>query len=245
MNRGGKILRNLLLSILLALLVYALLDFPPYTIEGMLDRMEQEYLLSDLEPVVARSKSCKFGNETFANHTTFLLARTGDSYVTGVFERTALEVSHWVNREPGLQKGTLCTAFNGTIYVAGDFTDVVSASVEVTAQRTTQLYEQLGSEKSELIYGEKTTFTYPGIKLNDAVLAFTYQEEGIGPGAWGPNTGLEGAAYNWYSSLTKGEGGRGILHADLPVTVTLYGRDGEAAGALELSIDNYELYAWW
>nr|WP_325212057.1 hypothetical protein [uncultured Oscillibacter sp.] len=244
MNRGRKILRNLLLSVLLALLVYALLDFPPYTVQGMLDRMEREYLLSDLEPVVVRGKSYKFGNETFANHTTFLLARTGDSYVTGVFDRSALEVYHGVNRDPGIMKGTLCAAFNGTIYVAGDFADVGSASVEVTAQRTTRLYER-DSEESELTYGERKTFSYPGVKLSDAVLAFSYQEEGISPGAWGPNTGLEGAAFNWYSSLTKGEGGRGILHADLPVTVTLYGRDGEVSGALELSIDNYELYAWW
>ena len=41
LTRGQKTLRNALLCILLAALVYAMLGFPPYTVRGMLDRVER------------------------------------------------------------------------------------------------------------------------------------------------------------------------------------------------------------
>ena len=59
LNRKQKIVRNLLACGLLGLAVYAMLGFPPYTVRGMLDRVERRYLLSDLEPLLVERSSRK------------------------------------------------------------------------------------------------------------------------------------------------------------------------------------------
>lgn len=246
MNRGQKTLRNLLLSLLLALAVYAMLGFPPYTVRGMLDRTERLCLLSDLEPVLVERRSWKYSNAWFANHDTYLLARTGGTYVFSSFRRCALEVRQGRSREMKVGRDALCAAFDETLYVAGDFADAASASVEVTVERTTLNYDP-ETEKAEVAIGERKTFVYPGEKRSDEVFSFPYREDdGVEDwGVWGPVTGLEGAAHNWYRRYVKGQGGSGIIHVDLPVKVTLYGQDGEVLNTLELTIDNYELFQDW
>lgn len=246
LTRGQKTLRNALLCILLAALVYAMLGFPPCTVRGMLDRVERRYLLSDLEPVLVERSSWRYSGDLLAHHTTHLIARTGDSYIYTEFTRHGLEVRPEYRRGTKMGRDALCLGLNGTLYVAGDFTEAASAAVEVTAQRTTRMYDP-ETEEYELVTQEKETFSYEGEKAGDALFSFRYREgeEGMTSwGAWGPYTGLEGAAYNWYSSYTKGnrDGGRGILHGDLPVKVTLYDGEGGVLDTLELSIDNYELY---
>ena len=71
LNRKQKILRNLLVCGLLGLVVYILLGFPPYTVRGMLARIERDYLVPDLEPIlVDRTEfrySTGFWNETEYN----------------------------------------------------------------------------------------------------------------------------------------------------------------------------------
>ena len=248
LNRGQKTIRNLALCALLAALVYAMLGFPPYTVRGMLDRVERLYLLPDLEPVLVEKSSRRYTGNFFAQHTTHLIARTGDTYVSTEFTRRGLEVQTEYRRGLTIGRGALCTAVNGTLYVAGDFAEAASASVEVTAQRTTRMYDP-ETEEYELTLGEEKTFSYQGEKTGDNLFSFYYREEDPDTwGGWGPSTGLEGAAYRWYSVYTKGasDGGRGILHADLPVKVTLYDEAGGTLDTLELSIDNYELhYYWW
>ena len=58
LTRGQKTLRNALLCILLAALVYAMLGFPPYTVRGMLDRVEEE--LGCFTTVVATGGMAQF-----------------------------------------------------------------------------------------------------------------------------------------------------------------------------------------
>lgn len=247
-NREQKTIRNLILCALLGALVYVMLGFPPYTVRGMLDRVERQYLLSDLEPVLVEKSSLRYDNHFLARHTTCLIARTGDTYVSTEFTRRGLEVQTEYRRGLTMSRGALCTAVNGTLYVAGDFAEAASASVEVTAQRTTRRYDP-ETEEYELTLGEEKTFSYQGEKVSDALFSFYYREgDPDTRGAWGVNTGLEGAAYNWYSVYYKGAsgGGRGILHRDLPVKVTLYDEAGGVLDTLELTIDNYELhYYWW
>ena len=246
LTRGQKTVRNLLLCALLAVLVYALLGFPPYTVRGMLDRVERRYLLSDLEPVLVERNAWRYSGDLLAHHATYLIARTGDTYVSTNFVRHGLEVRTEYWRAPNLGRGALCMGLNGTLYVAGDFAEAASASAEVTARRTTRVYDPETGEY-QLTFGEQRTFAYSGEKASDALFTFYYREDDPDTwGVWGPCTGLEGAAYNWYSGYTKGDqsGGRGILHGDLPVKVTLYGTEGGVLNTLELSIDNYELYGW-
>ncbi|MCI8841972.1 hypothetical protein [Oscillibacter sp.] len=244
MNRGKKTVRNLALCALLGALVYTMLGFPPYTVRGMLDRVERLYFLSDLEPVLVEKGSMRYDSDFFAHHTTYLIARTGDTYVSADFTRHGLEVWPQYRRNLAMSRDALCTGANGTLYVAGNFAEAASASVEVTAQRTTRTYDP-ETEEYELTLGEQKTFAYPGEKVSDDLLSFYYREEDPDTwGAWGPNTGLEGAAYNWYSTYHKGapDGSRGVLHGDLPVKVTLYDEAGGVLDTLELTIDNYELH---
>ena len=246
-NRGQKTIRNLTLCALLGVLVYTMLGFPPYTVRGMLDRVERLYLLSDLEPVLVEKSSLRYSNNFLAHHATYLIARTGDTYVSTEFTRHGLEVQPEYRRGLTMSRDALCTALDGTLYVAGDFTEAASASVEVTAQRTTRTYDPK-TEEYELTLGEKKTFAYPGEKVSDALFSFSYREEDAESwGAWASDDSLEGAANNWYSVYYNlmSDGGRGILHADLPVQVTLYGGDGQALDTLELFVDNYELWNQW
>ena len=248
LTRGQKTLRNALLCILLAALVYAMLGFPPYTVRGMLDRVERRYLLSDLEPVLVVRDSWRYSDDFLPHRVTYLIARTGDTYVSTDFTRHGLEVRPEYRRNLKMSRSALCLGLNGTLYVAGDFGEAASASVEVTAQRTTRTYDP-ETEEYELTLGEQKTFAYQGKKVNDALFSFDYREEDPDTwGVWGPNTGLEGAAYNWYSVYIKGDksGGGSILHCDLPVKVTLYDEAGGTLDTLELTIDNYELHhSYW
>lgn len=246
-NRGQRTIRNLTLCALLGALVYTMLGFPPYTVRGMLDRVERQYLLSNLEPVLVERKSLRYSNNFLAHHATYLIARTGDTYVSTDFTRHGLEVQTEYRRGLNMSRGALCTAVDGTLYVAGDFTEAASASVEVTAQRTTRTYDPETGEY-KLAAGQRKTFAYQGEKASDALFSFCYREKDVdGWGVWGRKTGLEEAARDWYSVYYKGasDGSRGILHADLPVRVTLYDETGGTLDTLELSIDNYELYSWW
>ena len=241
LTRGQKTLRNALLCILLAALVYAMLGFPPYTVRGMLDRVERRYLLSDLEPVLVEKSSMRYSNRFLAHHVTYLIARTGDTYISTDFTRHGLEVWPEYRRSLNMSRGALCMGLNGTLYVAGEFADAASASAEVTAQRTTRMYDP-DTEEYELIIGERKTFTYQGGKASDALFAFRLRE-----GTGWDSGGLEEVSREWYSARVIGDtsGAKGILHRDLPVRVTLYDEAGGILDTLELAIDNYELHRSW
>lgn len=248
MSRGQKTVRNLLLCALLGALVYAALGFPPYTVRGMLDRVERRYLLSDLDPVLVVRDSWRYSSDVLPHHVTYLIARTGDAYISTDFTRHGLDVRPEYRRNLKLSHNALCLGLNGTLYVAGDFGEAASASVEVTAQRTTRMYDP-ETEEYELVVRDKKTFSYPGEKVSGALFSFRYREGKGGMaswGAWGPYTDLEEAAYNWYSTYYKGasDGSRGILHGDLPVKVMLYDEAGGVLDTLELSISNYELFSY-
>ena len=252
LNRKQKILRNLLVCGLLGLVVYILLGFPPYTVRGMLARIEREYLLPDLEPIlVDRTEyrySTGFWNETEYN--TYLLARAGDdTYLYTMYSRRFLKVRAEYRRNPKMGKGALCTARDGTLYVAGHFGDVASATAEGTAQKTTRYYTQ-STDTYEVVRGESRTFTLQGEKAGEEVFAFQYREEGHGWWRDIPESeyDLEDAAREWYNVYVRelvdetDDGSRGVLHADLPVHVTLYGEDGRVLDTLDLALDNYDLF---
>lgn len=242
-NRGQKTARNLALCALLAALVYAMLGFPPYTVRGMLDRVERVWLLSDLEPLLVERKSFRYSDELFAWHTTYVLARTGDTYVCVSASRHFLEVQPERGRNLKMSRGALCTAIDGNLYVTGSFEAAASAAAEITLERITQVYDP-DTEECETTVGERRTYTYQGEKVNDEVFSFRYREEGQNRHDY---TSLTSLSSQWYRHYRKGDldGGYGILHADVPVKVTLYGGDGDVLETLELSVDNYEFDSNW
>ena len=242
LNRGQKTARNLLLCALLGALVYATLGFPPCTVRGMLARTERRYLLSDLEPVLVVKKTFRYSDEFIPWRTTYLFARTGDAYVCTSWSRHFLEVQQQRGRAPNISRDALCTAIDGNLYVLGSFEEASSAAVEVTVERTTQVYDP-ETEECETTFGEKKTYTYPGEKVNGEAFRFRYREEGEHLHDYTSLTSLSSQRYRFYQ---KGErDGYSILHADLPVRVTLYGGDGEVLETLELTVDNYEFSSDW
>ena len=236
LTRGQRIVRNLLVSLLLGVLLYVLLWFPPYTVRGMLGRVERRYLLSDLEPVLVEWRSLRYSNELLPHQFIYLIARSGETYIATEFSRHGLEVQAEWRSLLTMSRNALCMGLD----VAGEFADAASASAEVTAQRTTRMYDP-DTEEYELIIGERKTFTYQGGKASDALFAFRLRETGWDSG------GLEEVSREWYSARVIGDtsGARGILHRDLPVRVTLYDEAGGILDTLELAIDNYELHRSW
>lgn len=243
LNRGQKTVRNLLLCALLWALVYTMLGFPPYTVRGMLDRAERRYLLSDLEPVLVEKKSFRYSNDLFPWRTTYVLARTGNTYVCVSSSRHFLEVQPERGRNLTMSRGALGAAIDGNLYVMGPFEEAASAKAEVTVERTTQIYDP-DTEECEITFGAKAVYTYPGEKVNGEVFCFRYRGEEDGRY---DNASLTSRSSQWYRRYQKGDltGGYGILHADIPVKVTLYGGDGEVLETLELAVDNYELDSSW
>lgn len=243
LTRGQKTVRNLGLCVLLATLAYAALGFPPYTVRGMLERTERHYLLSGLEPVLVDRDSWRFSDDWFSRHSTLLLARTGDSYVAAEFQRHFLEVYSDRGRSLKMRQGAVCAAHSGTLFVAGDFGAAVSATAEVTVEGVIQIIDQDTGE-FQSTFREPETFSYQGEKAGDGAFSFRYGDK---EKLRHTDEGLAGAAYNRYRAYAKGDmdGGYSILHADLPVRVTLYGEGGEVLKTLELSVDNYELFSRW
>lgn len=248
LNRKQKILRNLLACGLLGLAVYAMLGFPPYTVRGMLARAEREYLLSDLEPVLAERTESTYSTGILhdTDYNTHLLARTAeDTYIYVWYRRNFLKVREL---DMKMGRGALCTAVDGTLYVAGPFQNAAAATAEVTAQKTTQYVTQ-ATDTRETVRGETRTFTLQGERAGEALFTFRYRgEDHRSYDVPESEYDLENAAEAWYSVYLKdpadeAEGqGRGILHADLPVHVTLYGGDGAVLDTLDLTVDNYELF---
>ena len=98
---------------------------------------------------------------------------------------------------------------------------------------------------------EQRTFTYQGEKVGEELFTFQYRGEDHMP-AW---TGrvpeseydLENVASEWYIGrlVDAGEdGGHSLLHADLPVRVTLFDEAGGVLETLDLTVDTYELRDW-
>ena len=239
LNRARKTIRNLILCALLWALVYTMLGFPPYTVRGMLDRVERQYLLSDLEPLLTVRESQKPRFQFFGRHTICLLARTGDTYVFTEWNRHFLETVHESRRELKMGQGVLCAAWKGTIYAAGPFENAASAVLEVTPE----LWKREKLVKSK-------TFPLQGERLGDQVFGFSYP---LGYQSWTfeeydpedlpeEELTLYGACYAWYHESF--DGGGSLRHGEVPCVLTLYDAAGAELARYDLSLDNYEI-TWW
>lgn len=245
LNRKQKIVRNLLVCLLLAAATYAALGFPPYTVRGMLERTERRYLLSDLEPLLVKRERIDYSNELLDTHETYLLAKTGNTYIFTKYTRHFLAVEPGYSDKLKMGRDFLCAAQGGCLYLAGEFPDDASAVMRVTAEKREMYYDRdrklLGIER-----GPARTFTYQGERLGEELFEFRYMEEDdfswALPDLPESEYHLGQTAREWYSSYMEGIDGRGVDHADLPVTVTLYNGEGEVLDTLDFTISNYELF---
>ena len=252
LNRKRRVLRNLLVSLLLLAVCYVSLGAPAYTVQARCRQMERKYLLNEpLEPIFSQRFPSPYTNDGARSYT-FIIARSGDSYLSFLSERNGLVTDLHYQRVPTkLANELLCAACWGTLYVAGDFEQVASAQAVVETEETTRLYDPDTGEHSVTRGPKQRTFTYVGEKLGDELFAFRYQDEDHQTSTFGwvaeEDYDLGNVASEWYSrrNITNTTGGRGILHADVPVTVTLYDEAGAVLQTLDLTVDTYELYDWY
>lgn len=91
LNRKQKVIRNLLVSVLLLLLLWAAYGFPPYTVAGMCRQVERQYLLDAVEPLYVLKDKQEFSGDLIATTYTYVLAKAGDEYLEFQYEQHLLD----------------------------------------------------------------------------------------------------------------------------------------------------------
>ena len=186
-----------------------------------------------------------YSNELLDTHKTYLLARTGNTYIFTEYTRHFLAVKPGYSDKLKMGRDSLCVAQGGCLYLAGEFPADASAVIQVTAEKTVR-YCDKDRNLIRTEQGPVRTFTYQGERLREELFEFRYMEEDGFP--WTLPVQPESeyhlgqAAHEWYSTYVEGSGGTGVHHADLPVTVTLYDGKGEVLDTLDFTISNYELF---
>ena len=228
LNRTQKTIRNLLISALLLAAAWVSLGFPPYTVGGMCRRVARERLLEDLEPLYVLREAYHYSSDWYNTHFTYVLARAGDEYIEFQYERDLLKNQTYAPRGGEIAKGTLCTGREGTMYVAGDFpTETASAAAEIVLKE--------GEGESAPV-----THRLTGELLTEDVLGFWYADDMFSNfPPFQEEKDLVDLVWDYHSR--EHGGGRGLLHAELPCTVTLFNETGEPLEVLELTIGTYDI----
>lgn len=233
LNRKQKIVGNIVLCILMLLGIYAAMDFPPYTVKAMCEREQADFLLEDeIEPLYVLKEKHSYSGDMFKRRFTFIIGRSGENYIAFQYDWYLLNNEWDAVRGGDIAKGALCTARNGTMYIAGDFAGAASATAVVRAEK-----------------GEKSRdFILEGERLDDEVFGFDVTN-GTG-NVWYHDSlaksedemSLCDIAQYWYR--TPRDGGYSLDHADLPVTLTLYDEAGRELNTLSLTVATYDLHSW-
>lgn len=230
LNRKQKILRNFLICLLLCLAIHAAMGFPPYTVQGMCDQVARDYLLPEAEPIYVHTEKHKYSGDAFNRTYTYIVARCEDHYLAFLYDRDLLMNRREAFYGVELEQDVLCTARKGMLYAAGDFEEVASAEMVVTAANGT----------------ETKVFHFVGERLADDLFGFRYSEE---DGRWQleeipvEEMDLSQIARYWYRT-PYGDSGYSYDHAELPLTLTLYNEEGEVLRTVERSVGTYDLHLW-
>lgn len=234
-NRGRRTVRNFLLILLMAFLIYASQGFPPYTVKGMCRQTSHDLLLGELEPLYVQRDWWHYTTNRYRRYTT-VAARSGETYTIFRY-RDGLLGSHrdWGSSGAVVGEGAVCRARNGTIYAAGPFEEAASAVAEVRAERTL--------ETTGRVMGR--TFTLEGTRLAEQVFAFSYETDRFVPAdedrAYGEMS-LEELVDLWYR---RPPDKLAYENADLPCTVTLYDAAGEALETFDLTVTTDQIRSGW
>lgn len=226
LSRKARTVRNLTLSALAAAVLYAALGFPPYTVNGMVDRMARRYLLRDLKPVYVLKDPRHYDGDLLPGRRyTYIITRSGEDYLAFQYSTYLWSSELFSSRYPVLAEGAYCAARAGILYAASP---VMSGAATVTAAVETK-YE---------------TFTLEGERLSGEVFGFPYRN-GRGPDLY---TAVD-FAYREDSYSHTYEGGTvsgyTLVDEDLPVTVTLYDETGKALDTLYLTVSTRDITSWY
>ena len=232
-NRGRKTVRNFLLAVLLAFLIYASQGFPPYTVRGMCRQVQHDYLLGELEPLYVQRSWWHYAANRYQRYTT-IAARCGETYTIFRYKDGLLgsHLDDWRNPNPAIGEGSVCRAWAGTIYAAGPFEEAASASAAVRVEKTLEV--------SGRVVGRE--FVLEGERLTDQVFAFPYETSsqfyGDEDKAYG-DMSLPELVDLWYRRpAPNGD-------VELPCTVTLYGASGEVLEVFELTVTASGILSLW
>lgn len=242
-NRGRKTVRNFLLALLLAFLVYASQGFPPYTVRGMCRQLQHDYLLGELEPLYVRRDRVKFSSG--AIHYTTIAARSGNTYTIFRYEGGLLGSRRdWHQLRPVFGEGAVCTARAGIVYAAGPFEEAATAAAAIRVEKEPEPNGMVRSRE----------FVLEGERLADQVFAFPY-EHGHSQIYWedtdeDPMDYLEmtlpDLAELWYRRpLQSASGAYSLPDTELPCTVTLYDEAGKTLEVFELKVTTGGIRSWW
>ena len=229
LSRTQKTIRNLLISVLLLTIAWVSLGFPPYTVGGMCRRVARERLLEDLEPLYVLRERYHYSSDWYNTKFTYVLARAGDEYIEFQYEQDLLKNQTYAPRGGEIARKTLCTARMGTMYVAG-------ALPPKTASAAAEIVLKEGEGESAPV-----THRLTGELLAEDVLGFWYADDmfyNFPP--YQDEDDLVELVWD-YHSRKHDSGGRGLLHAELPCTVTLYDEAGEPLEVRETTIGTYDI----
>lgn len=245
LSRAGKTIRNLLVTALLAALTAAALGFPPLTVHQMCRQVGRDLLLPDLEPIYDLSFRQSYSG---SSRRTFVLAKSGPTYVAFQFEREGLRNTRFYQPiQLKMENGPLVTSRFGSIYITGDFTGVASATAEVTVQHTDVWQDFETRQQTDIQLGESKVFSYDCVLENDQVLSFNYSKSDSGAVNW-EEGGLIDAVETWYrqyftdipAEMEYLNGSYG-LDWDIPVEVTLYDEAGAVMDTLSLAVSRHDI----
>ncbi len=240
LSRGAKALRNGLIALALGLLLFAQWQFPPFTARGMCREVGRELLMTTPKPVFTRIQ-----NSTWAadRQDAFVVARSGDSWVSFQYERTPMglwqrNIGHMplqVSQAPHV------SVYGGTIYLIGLPEEPAAVDCAFTLTDTVIWRDEDGS-RSEPEFGPSRDFTFSGYSVADGVWAFDYHDPALA--SWAePDEGKQAGdlAMSWYRLLNRQDpNGYGTLHVQIPLTFTLSFADGQTS-QLTLAVENYQL----
>ena len=259
-NRGRKTVRNFLLAFLLAVLLYAALGFPPYTVRGMCLRFQHDYLLEDLEPLYVQHTA----REKNLRARTLILARSGETYAIFRYSNHSFlqnQLDMWV--KPEIREGGAGMVRGMAIYAAGPFREAASATATVrlekwedgVLQRTRDFTlegERLAESAFRFPLGDETgwqslTFWESYLRIEDFPeddQAFLQGQEMPPSGEMEDLLGLKSLAELWYREESGGNA-YSLPDVELPCTVTLYGETGAPLTTLKLTIRTTGLWSWY
>lgn len=239
-NRGRKTVRNFLLALLLAFLVYASQGFPPYTVKGMCLRVQHDYLLGELEPLYVQRDWRHPGSNRYIRYTT-VAARSGETYTLFRYRDGLLGSQRdWSDFGPAFGEGAVCTARGGKIYAAGPFEEAAFAIAAVQVEKDPEPNGDINVRK----------FTLEGERLADQVFVFPYESGGYYPdeGDVDPmDLTLTELVELWYRRPAP-NADHGVYYydnKDIPCAVTLYGEEGEELKTFDMTVTTEGIRSWW
>ena len=245
MRRGLKTLRNLLVTALLALVLLASWQFPPFTVRGMCRQMGDALLMTTPEPVfVRREWNGYFQNEKEL----FIIGRTGDTFAAFQYSREKGLLYHpWrlseyrapvkVSNQPFLR------AYDDSIYCIAA-PEAASAECHVTVQQTTVTRHPDGRDDPP-IYGDSREFRFEGVREAPGVWSFLYHDwERYSWDKPDSEKQLGELVGNWYRMYLADSqvNGYSNLHAPVPVELVFRDEAGQELETVHLEIDTYELH---